>query len=445
MNEGPGHVPMHMIQENMTKQLEWCHEAPFYTLGPLTTDIAPGYDHITSAIGAAMIGWYGCAMLCYVTPKEHLGLPNKKDVKDGVIAYKIAAHAADLAKGHPGAQYRDNALSKARFEFRWEDQFNLSPRPRNRPRVSRRNPAAGRGQDRAFLFHVRPAFLQHEDHRRRAQICGRAGSRRRRGASAWAWRRRPNSSSKRAGRFTRSNWNFVNYSIFMKCPIRVILKSLLIVSLFAGAASLRAQGTAFTYQGLLNAGGSPANGSYDLTFQLFNAATNGAGVGPILTNDAIAVSNGLFTVTLDFGAGIFTGTSYWVEIGARTNGSGAFTKLMSPPADHPDSVCHCRGQREQRADRGSQQHHRRRCTGAIAGRGPANNESGVALGGTFSGGFSGGGTNLSLLGGSGYNNSYYANANVPVVGRCSFYAGINGTNISSGMTNIYCNIGDPHW
>src|SRR2546425_9932836 len=129
MNEGPGHVPMHLIEENMHKQLEWCHEAPFYTLGPLTTDIAPGYDHITSAIGAAMIGWYGCAMLCYVTPKEHLGLPNKKDVKDGVIAYKIAAHAADLAKGHPGAQYRDNALSKARFEFRWEDQFNLSLDP----------------------------------------------------------------------------------------------------------------------------------------------------------------------------------------------------------------------------------------------------------------------------------------------------------------------------
>ncbi len=129
MNEGPGHVPMHMIEENMAKQLEWCHEAPFYTLGPLTTDIAPGYDHITSGIGAAMIGWYGCAMLCYVTPKEHLGLPDKKDVKDGVIAYKIAAHAADLAKGHPGAQYRDNALSKARFEFRWEDQFNLGLDP----------------------------------------------------------------------------------------------------------------------------------------------------------------------------------------------------------------------------------------------------------------------------------------------------------------------------
>lgn len=129
MIEGPGHVPMHLIKENMDKQLETCQEAPFYTLGPLTTDIAPGYDHITSAIGAAMIGWYGTAMLCYVTPKEHLGLPNKKDVKDGVIAYKLAAHAADLAKGHPGAQYRDNALSKARFEFRWEDQFNLSLDP----------------------------------------------------------------------------------------------------------------------------------------------------------------------------------------------------------------------------------------------------------------------------------------------------------------------------
>jgi len=129
MNEGPGHVPMHLIEENMAKQLEWCGEAPFYTLGPLTTDIAPGYDHITSGIGAAMIGWYGCAMLCYVTPKEHLGLPNKQDVKEGVITYKLAAHAADLAKGHPGAQYRDNALSKARFEFRWEDQFNLGLDP----------------------------------------------------------------------------------------------------------------------------------------------------------------------------------------------------------------------------------------------------------------------------------------------------------------------------
>jgi phosphomethylpyrimidine synthase len=129
MIEGPGHVPMHLIQENMELELQSCAEAPFYTLGPLTTDVAPGYDHITSAIGAAMIGWNGCAMLCYVTPKEHLGLPDKKDVKDGVITYKIAAHAADLAKGHPGAQVRDNALSKARFEFRWEDQFNLSLDP----------------------------------------------------------------------------------------------------------------------------------------------------------------------------------------------------------------------------------------------------------------------------------------------------------------------------
>jgi phosphomethylpyrimidine synthase len=129
MIEGPGHVPMHMIKANMDEQLKHCHEAPFYTLGPLTTDIAPGYDHITSAIGAAMIGWYGTAMLCYVTPKEHLGLPNKQDVRDGIVAYKIAAHAADLGKGHPGAQARDNALSKARFEFRWADQFNLSLDP----------------------------------------------------------------------------------------------------------------------------------------------------------------------------------------------------------------------------------------------------------------------------------------------------------------------------
>jgi len=129
MIEGPGHVPMHLIKENMERQLASCHEAPFYTLGPLVTDVAPGYDHITSAIGAAMIGWFGTAMLCYVTPKEHLGLPNKKDVKDGVIAYKIAAHAADLAKGHPGARERDDVLSKARFEFRWEDQFELSLDP----------------------------------------------------------------------------------------------------------------------------------------------------------------------------------------------------------------------------------------------------------------------------------------------------------------------------
>jgi phosphomethylpyrimidine synthase len=129
MIEGPGHVPMHKIKENVEKEIEICKGAPFYTLGPLTTDIAPGYDHITSAIGAAMIGWFGTAMLCYVTPKEHLGLPNKEDVREGVIAYKIAAHAADLAKGHPGAQKRDDALSKARFEFRWHDQFNLSLDP----------------------------------------------------------------------------------------------------------------------------------------------------------------------------------------------------------------------------------------------------------------------------------------------------------------------------
>lgn len=129
MIEGPGHIPMHKIKENVDKQIEICHGAPFYTLGPITTDIAPGYDHITSAIGAALIGWHGTAMLCYVTPKEHLGLPNKEDVRQGVIAYKIAAHAADLAKGHPGAQTRDDALSKARFEFRWQDQFNLSLDP----------------------------------------------------------------------------------------------------------------------------------------------------------------------------------------------------------------------------------------------------------------------------------------------------------------------------
>jgi phosphomethylpyrimidine synthase len=127
--EGPGHIPMHRIKENVDRQLEACGEAPFYTLGPLVTDVCPGYDHITSAIGAAMIGWYGTAMLCYVTPKEHLGLPNKKDVKDGVIAYKIAAHAADLAKGHPAAHLWDDAMSKARFEFRWEDQFNLAMDP----------------------------------------------------------------------------------------------------------------------------------------------------------------------------------------------------------------------------------------------------------------------------------------------------------------------------
>ena len=173
MNEGPGHVPMHLIKENMEKQLAWCDEAPFYTLGPLTTDIAPGYDHITSAIGAAMIGWYGTSMLCYVTPKEHLGLPNKKDVKDGVIAYKIAAHAADLAKGHPGAQYRDNAISKARFEFRWEDQFNLSLDPETAREFHDETLPARRREDRALLLNVRAALLLDEDHRRCAQVRSR--------------------------------------------------------------------------------------------------------------------------------------------------------------------------------------------------------------------------------------------------------------------------------
>ena len=163
MIEGPGHIPMHMIKENMDRQLVACGEAPFYTLGPLTTDVAPGYDHLTSAIGAAMIGWYGTALLCYVTPKEHLGLPDRDDVKEGVIAYKIAAHAADLAKGHPGAQLRDDVLSKARFEFRWEDQFHLSLDP-ERPRVSRRNAAAGGGEGGPFLLDVRPAVLLDEDH-----------------------------------------------------------------------------------------------------------------------------------------------------------------------------------------------------------------------------------------------------------------------------------------
>ena len=151
-------------------QLKECHEAPFYTLGPLTTDIAPGYDHITSAIGAAMIGWYGTAMLCYVTPKEHLGLPNKKDVKDGIMAYKIAAHAADLAKGHPGAQIRDNALSKARFEFRWEDQFNLGLDPGHGQGVPRRDAAEGRREGGALLLDVRPALLLDEDHAGRARL-----------------------------------------------------------------------------------------------------------------------------------------------------------------------------------------------------------------------------------------------------------------------------------
>ena len=169
MNEGPGHIPMHLIKENMDKQLEWCGEAPFYTLGPLTTDIAPGYDHITSAIGAAMIGWYGTAMLCYVTPKEHLGLPNRDDVKAGVIAYKIAAHAADLAKGHPARPRSGTTRSrKARFEFRWEDQFNLALDPGHRARLPRRDAAGRRRQGGALLLDVRPQVLLDEDHAGRA-------------------------------------------------------------------------------------------------------------------------------------------------------------------------------------------------------------------------------------------------------------------------------------
>ena len=174
MIEGPGHVPMHKIKINMDKQLKECGEAPFYTLGPLTTDIAPGYDHITSGIGAAMIGWFGTAMLCYVTPKEHLGLPNRDDVKVGVITYRIAAHAADLAKGHPAAQLRDDAISQARFDFRWEDQFNLSLDPDTARGLPRRDAAQGGPQGRPLLLHVRPQVLLHEDHPGRARLCGDA-------------------------------------------------------------------------------------------------------------------------------------------------------------------------------------------------------------------------------------------------------------------------------
>ncbi len=170
MIEGPGHVPMQLIKENMDIQLKECHEAPFYTLGPLTTDIAPGYDHITSAIGAAQIGWYGTAMLCYVTPKEHLGLPNKKDVKDGIMAYKIAAHAADLAKGHPGAQIRDNAISKARFEFRWEDQFNLGLDPDTAKDFHDETLPKDSDEGGALLLDVRAALLLDEDHAGRARL-----------------------------------------------------------------------------------------------------------------------------------------------------------------------------------------------------------------------------------------------------------------------------------
>ena len=164
MIEGPGHIPMHKIKVNVEKQLALCGEAPFYTLGPLVTDIAPAYDHITSAIGAAMIGWFGTAMLCYVTPKEHLGLPNRDDVKAGVIAYKIAAHAADLAKGHPAAVARDDALSRARFGFRWEDQFNLSLDPDTARVLPRRDAAEGGAQARAFLLDVRAEILLDGDH-----------------------------------------------------------------------------------------------------------------------------------------------------------------------------------------------------------------------------------------------------------------------------------------
>ena len=174
MIEGPGHVPMHKIKINMDKQLKECGEAPFYTLGPLTTDIAPGYDHITSGIGAAMIGWFGCAMLCYVTPKEHLGLPNRDDVKEGVITYKIAAHASDLARGHPAAQLRDDALSRARFDFRWEDQFNLGLDPDTAREYPRRDPAEGRAQGGAFLLDVRAEILLDEDHAGCARLCGHA-------------------------------------------------------------------------------------------------------------------------------------------------------------------------------------------------------------------------------------------------------------------------------
>ena len=178
MIEGPGHVPMHLIKHNMDEQLRLCDEAPFYTLGPLTTDIAPGYDHITSAIGAAMIGWYGTAMLCYVTPKEHLGLPNKADVKDGIMAYKIAAHAADLGKGHPGAQIRDNAISKARFEFRWDDQFNLGLDPDKAREFHDETLPQDGSQARPLLLDVRAALLLDEDHAGRPRVRGEAGGRR---------------------------------------------------------------------------------------------------------------------------------------------------------------------------------------------------------------------------------------------------------------------------
>ena len=172
MIEGPGHVPMHKIKANMDKQLAACGEAPFYTLGPLVTDIAPGYDHITSGIGAAMIGWFGTAMLCYVTPKEHLGLPDRDDVKVGVVTYKLAAHAADLAKGHPAARLRDDALSRARFDFRWRDQFNLSLDPDTAEQYHDQTLAGGGREDRAFLLDVRAQVLFDEDHPGSARFRG---------------------------------------------------------------------------------------------------------------------------------------------------------------------------------------------------------------------------------------------------------------------------------
>ena len=202
MIEGPGHVPMHKIVENVRLEEELCEEAPFYTLGPLATDIAPAYDHITSAIGAAIIAQAGTAMLCYVTPKEHLGLPNRDDVKVGVITYKIAAHAADLAKGHPRAQDRDDALSKARFEFRWHDQFALVARSRHRPRVPRRDAARRARQDRALLLDVRAEVLLDAHLRRRARVRGEAGARPMWPRSRRAWPRSPPSSPTRAARCT---------------------------------------------------------------------------------------------------------------------------------------------------------------------------------------------------------------------------------------------------
>ena len=192
---------MHLIKENMDQAARVCGEAPFYTLGPLTTDIAPGYDHITSAIGAAMIGWYGTAMLCYVTPKEHLGLPDRDDVKEGVIAYKIAAHAADLAKGHPGAQVRDDALSKARFEFRWEDQFNLSLDPETARAFHDATLPQEARQGRALLLDVRPQVLLDGDHPGGPRLRRGPGRGREAGRASAAW---PNAAARSRSRAARS-------------------------------------------------------------------------------------------------------------------------------------------------------------------------------------------------------------------------------------------------